>query len=467
MRPTPCCPTRTNARSTTTPAACSARAPADASAPPRGGGGGTTTFDLGDLFGNRGAGAGQGGLGDLLGDIFAGGGGGGGPRRTTVQPRRGADVEAQTTITFRQAVDGVTVPLRMTGDTACPACSGTGARSGTVPTVCPNCHGTGMQTTSDGGVFAMTEPCRECRGRGLVVTDPCPTCHGSGRGASTRTMQVRIPAGVKDGQRIRLRGKGAAGERGGPPGDLYVVVGVSPHPVFGRAADNLTLTAPITFDEATLGAEVKVPDVGCRAGDAEDPAGYAERTHLPGTWPRRHPQGRHQGRPAGDGRGRRARSAQLRCQGRRRGAACAGRRCRPAGRPVQQGRLVSDFEFVREEAPIFVISVAADLTGMHPQTLRGYDRIGLVSPGRTGGGGRRYSWHDIEQLREVARLSAQGIGLEGARKILELHEELAEQRRRCEQLEAALEIAEAALSAGPNLPAVRPQSVVRWRRPTR
>jgi molecular chaperone DnaJ len=239
---------------------------------PRGGGGGTTTFDLGDLFGNRGtSGAGAGGLGDLLGDIFSGGGGGG--RRATAPPRRGADVEAKTSISFRDAARGVTVPLRMTSDSPCPACSGTGARSGTVPTVCPNCHGTGMQTSSEGGVFAMTEPCRECRGRGLVVTDPCPTCNGSGRGASTRTMQVRIPAGVKDGQRIRLRGKGASGERGGPAGDLFVVVRVEPHPVFGRSADNLTLTAPVTFDEAALGAEIKVPTLDGSAVTLKVPAG--------------------------------------------------------------------------------------------------------------------------------------------------------------------------------------------------
>ncbi|HET7328414.1 MAG TPA: MerR family transcriptional regulator [Nocardioidaceae bacterium] len=125
---------------------------------------------------------------------------------------------------------------------------------------------------------------------------------------------------------------------------------------------------------------------------------------------------------------------------------------------------MSGFEFVREDAPIFVISVAAELAGMHPQTLRGYDRIGLVSPGRTGGGGRRYSWHDIEQLREVARLTTQGIGLEGVRKILALQNELLAERQRADQLQAALEAAEAALSAAPNLPAVRAQSVVRWRR---
>jgi MerR family transcriptional regulator/heat shock protein HspR len=128
---------------------------------------------------------------------------------------------------------------------------------------------------------------------------------------------------------------------------------------------------------------------------------------------------------------------------------------------------MTDFEFVRQDAPVFVISVAAELTGMHPQTLRGYDRIGLVSPGRTGGGGRRYSWHDIEQLREIARLTGQGIGLEGVRKILELQEELAALREQVTALEVTLEAANAELAgrrAGNNLPAVRSKAVVRWTR---
>ncbi|MGH3490589.1 MAG: molecular chaperone DnaJ [Actinopolymorphaceae bacterium] len=218
--------------------------------------GGSFPFDLGDIFTQQGNRQG-GGIGDLLGGIFTGG-------RTRTPPpgtraRRGADVETEATIGFRDAVDGVTVPLRMTSDSPCPACSGTGAKAGTMPRVCPDCEGVGMRATTQGGRLAMSEPCRSCRGRGLVVDEPCPTCHGSGRGTSSRTMQVRIPAGVRDGQRIRLRGKGAGGERGGTPGDLYVTVHVQPDERFGRRGEHLTITVPITFPEAALGGEVTVP----------------------------------------------------------------------------------------------------------------------------------------------------------------------------------------------------------------
>jgi len=227
---------------------------------PRGGGGGAGNFgfDLGDLFGGTGAGGsgGAGGLGDLLGGLF---GQRTGTRATT--PRRGADIESEVTLSFSDAVDGATVPLRMTTEAACAACAGTGAKQGTTPRVCPTCEGTGQTSRNQGG-FAFSEPCRECRGRGLVVDDPCPVCHGSGRGTSSRTMNVRIPAGVQDGQRIRLKGKGAPGERGGPAGDLLVLVHVRPHPVFGRRGDNLTVTVPVTFPEAALGAEVTVPTLG-------------------------------------------------------------------------------------------------------------------------------------------------------------------------------------------------------------
>ncbi|HYJ77949.1 MAG TPA: molecular chaperone DnaJ [Actinomycetes bacterium] len=213
-----------------------------------GGGTGGVPFDLGDMFG-----AGGGGLGDVLGGLF---GNRGGPRATGA--RRGADIESQVTLSFSDAVSGVTLPLRMASEQACPTCRGTGGRDGALPHQCPACLGTGQTSRNQGG-FAFPEPCRECRGRGMVVDDPCPDCSGSGRAMGQRTLTVRIPAGVRDGQRIRLKGKGSPGERGGPPGDLFVVVHVTPHRVFGRTADNLTLAVPVTFAEAALGAEVKVP----------------------------------------------------------------------------------------------------------------------------------------------------------------------------------------------------------------
>ena len=220
------------------------------------GAGGFGGFDLGDLFGGGGAEAGGGRIGDLLGGMF--GNRGGGTPGPQTRARRGADVETETTLSFSESVDGTTVPLHLTGEGPCPVCHGTGARAGTVPKVCPTCEGTG-QSSRNLGNFAFSEPCQTCRGRGLVVEDPCPSCNGSGHATSTRTMQARIPAGVADGQRIKLRGKGAPGERGGPSGDLYVRVHVTPHPVFGRSGGNLTVTVPVTVPEAALGSEIKVP----------------------------------------------------------------------------------------------------------------------------------------------------------------------------------------------------------------
>ena len=225
-------------------------------------GGGTGGFDFNDLFGGRTGRTGGGGGGGGFGDVFGGMFGGGGRTRASAQPRRGSDIETDTTIGFADSIDGVTVSLRLSSDAPCPDCSGTGARAGTLPRVCPDCEGVGMRAASVGGAFTMNETCPTCRGRGLVVDDPCPTCHGSGRGMSNRTISARIPAGVKDGQRIRLRGKGANGERGGPPGDLYVNVKVATHPLFGRKGDNLTLTVPVSFTEAALGADIKVPTLG-------------------------------------------------------------------------------------------------------------------------------------------------------------------------------------------------------------
>ncbi len=253
-------------------------------------GAGGTTFDLGDLFGN-----GE-GLGDVLGGIFRNRPGGG---TASSRARRGADVETETTLPFGDAIDGATVSLRLTGEGPCPDCGGTGAKSGTVPKVCPDCQGTGQQSRNLGG-FGLSEPCKTCRGRGLVVEDPCPSCSGSGRAMSSRTIQARIPAGVADGQRIRIPGKGAPGERGGKAGDLYVRVHVRPHEVFGRSGDNLTVTVPVTITELALGADIKVPTHRGPAVTVRVKPGIGERDSVPRSRPGRPPQGRDDGRPARD-----------------------------------------------------------------------------------------------------------------------------------------------------------------------
>jgi molecular chaperone DnaJ len=213
-----------------------------------GGGGQQYNVNVEDLFGED-----SGGFGDFLGGIFNRGRG-----ARTPQPRRGQDLESSLTLSFDDALDGVTVPLRLSSEAPCTSCHGTGARAGTVPRVCPTCEGTG-QTSRNAGGFAFADPCVTCRGRGLFVDDPCPTCQGSGRGLSSRTVQARIPAGVRNGARIRLKGKGAPGERGGPNGDLLVDVTIAPHPVFDRKGDNVTVTVPVTFTEAALGGEIAVP----------------------------------------------------------------------------------------------------------------------------------------------------------------------------------------------------------------
>ncbi len=221
-------------------------------------GGGAGGFDLGDLLGQAGTrSGGAGGLGDLFGGLFGGRGGttrGGG---ATV-PARGADIETEVTLDFPEAVRGVTVPLQLASPGTCRTCGGNGARPGTLPRQCPTCLGTGL-TTRNQGAFAFSEPCRECRGTGSVIDDPCPDCRGTGVTTQTRTITVKIPSGVADGQRIKLVGKGAPGARGGPAGDLYVRVHVRSHELFGRKGDDLTLTLPVTFPEATLGTSVRVP----------------------------------------------------------------------------------------------------------------------------------------------------------------------------------------------------------------
>ncbi len=219
-----------------------------------GSGGGNTSFDLGDLFGGQQASSG-GGFGDLLGNLFGRRGGASG---AAGRPRRGADVETEVRIDFVEAVKGATVPLRLSSPSSCTNCHGSGAKPGTTPRTCSNCGGAGLVSRSQ-GAFAFSEPCRDCRGTGRIVDDPCPECGGDGVSTRTRTLTVRIPAGVSDDQRIRLAEQGEPGSTGGHAGDLYVRVHVTPHPVFGRTGNDLTVKVPMTYPELALGTTLDVP----------------------------------------------------------------------------------------------------------------------------------------------------------------------------------------------------------------
>jgi molecular chaperone DnaJ len=236
-----------------------------------GGGRSAGPQDFSDLFAGGGGGAGMGDLGDIFGGLFGRGGRRGGTAPTG--PRRGADVESDVRLDFREAINGVTVPLRLTTEGVCATCHGNGAKPGTSPRTCPTCQGSGQVSRDVGAGFAFAEPCPQCGGRGSLIDDPCPTCHGSGQTGHSRTVNARLPAGVKDGARIRLKGKGAAGSRGGPHGDLYITVHVAAHPVFGRRGDHLTLTAPVTFPEAALGADITVPTLDGTPVTLRVPAG--------------------------------------------------------------------------------------------------------------------------------------------------------------------------------------------------
>jgi len=210
------------------------------------------TFNVGDM-------GGAGGLGDLFGSMFGRGGQGRGrPPSGGVGPRRGADITAHLTVDFKDAIDGLTTTLYLTTDAQCSTCHGSGAKPGTSPTACAACGGRGVVDDNQ-GMFSFSSPCRVCGGSGVRIEDPCPTCSGSGVEKRQREVKTRLPAGVKDGQTIRLKGRGGPGRAGGPAGDLLVELTVTPHPRFARSGDNLTVTVPITFAEATLGSDIEVP----------------------------------------------------------------------------------------------------------------------------------------------------------------------------------------------------------------
>jgi molecular chaperone DnaJ len=225
-------------------------------------------YDAGPAFG--GFGGGQGGpfgggqpgggfggfdLGDIFGSVFNRGGG----RAGQPQQVRGRDLETEVSLTFDQAINGTQISVTVPKQSRCPTCRGSGAKPGTAPTTCPRCEGRGVESQGQ-GLFSISQPCSQCGGSGQIIEDPCPTCGGSGLSQQSKRYKVNIPAGVRDGSRIRLAGKGEDGPRGGPPGDLYVTTRVASSPVFRRLDDgNLEVAVPITVPEALRGGTIEVP----------------------------------------------------------------------------------------------------------------------------------------------------------------------------------------------------------------
>ncbi len=223
----------------------------------------------GGSSGGGGAAGGFGDFADMFSTIFRGGraggagGAGAGTRAGAATPLRGADVEVEVNLSFEQSMAGAQVPVSVETPVACAECGGSGAKPGTNPRLCPDCKGRGVRGR-DGGSFAFSEPCPRCGGNGTVIDDPCSACGGSGATSSRSQIKVKIPAGVKDGTKIRVKGRGQAGSRGGPAGDLYVLSRVAPSRLFTRRGDDLVINVPVTFAEAALGAQVEVPTLDGR-----------------------------------------------------------------------------------------------------------------------------------------------------------------------------------------------------------
>lgn len=228
--------------------------------------GGGQAFDMGDL-------------GDLLSGLFGGGMRGGRGRGRRSAAERGADLQVGVTLSFEDSLRGATVRVPVDKLDTCQTCHGTGAEPGTTPRVCPQCEGRGVIANNQ-GPFALSQPCPRCGGNGTIVEHPCHTCHGTGAVQQTSRYSVKIPAGAKDGTKIRLKGRGEAGRRGGQPGDLYVVVQVAESELFKRRGDDLLIQVPITFSEAALGANVKVPTPGGGTVSLKVPAGAQDGKTL-------------------------------------------------------------------------------------------------------------------------------------------------------------------------------------------
>ncbi len=287
----------------------------------------------------------------------------------------------------------------------------------------PSCGGRGIETEGQ-GMFSIAQPCSVCGGRGIVIDDPCPTCRGAGRTQQTKRYRVKVPAGVREGSRIKLAGKGEPGMGGGPAGDLYVVTHVAPSPIYKRKGDNVEVDVPITIVEAVTGGTVEVPTLdgtkkirvpaGTKDGSVQRLRGEGPEK-LSGTRARRHPLSvPHRGPDVahrGAARGRRA--------------ALEGDERQPARGPpgpCPQGELMaSKDDLFADDQGVFMISVAAELAGMHPQTLRIYESRGLIKPKRSPKQTRLYSQRDVERLRRIQELTTEvGLNLAGVERVLEL-----------------------------------------------
>ena len=379
---------------------------------PRGFGGGGVTSDLGDIFST----------------VF---GRRGGARQPPVQ---GRDLETEVQLSFEQAMEGIEVAVTVPKQSTCATCGGSGAKPGTSPTVCPRCGGRGIDTESQ-GFFSISQPCPRCGGRGEVIESPCATCAGSGLTMQRKRYRVKVPAGVRDGSRIRVAGKGEDGPRGGPPGDLYVITRVTPSPVFSQRADGtLEVTVPITIAEAIEGATIEVPTLngtkriripaGTQHGTIQRLRG--EGAPKPRTRARRHPLSpRGRGPEGAEQRpeGRPGRVLERHERPRSPASACFVRRPGGRGRWTGRDRFAPPKAtrhadrargHVRRAAGVFMISVAAELAEMHPQTLRMYEARGLITPKRSPKNTRLYSFEDVERLRRIQRMTAEeGLNLAG------------------------------------------------------
>lgn len=219
----------------------------------------------------------DGNIGDLFGGLFTRGTGARGAASS--RRRRGNDLEAELHLSFADAVHGLTTTVHLTSDAVCSTCGGSGAKPGTQPKVCTTCHGRGVLDENQ-GPFSFSQPCPVCNGRGVVIEDPCGTCGGAGVERRPRDVKVRIPAGVADGAHLRLKGRGEPGMNGGKAGDLHLVVHVDPDPHFAMSGKNLTITVPVTFAEAALGADIRVPTMQGEPVTLRLPAGTPNRRTL-------------------------------------------------------------------------------------------------------------------------------------------------------------------------------------------